>query len=272
MIPLTLPIIEFVTAVLFVLVLSVLAEYVSPKVSGVISGIPTGTAIILFFYGLEHGTKFASESSLFNLAGMASFQIFIYLYYRVSMRQSKHGFFLPSLAAIIGYLATILLLKQVHLNFLIALAIPLFFIPLFAYLFKEVGDTTIEKRVKLSPKIITIRAIIASLVILSITSIAKLVGSEWAGLLSVFPTTVFPLLLIIHTTYGKNHVHTIIKNIPNGQWAMVIYVTSVFFLYPLLGIYVGTLLSYLFVAIYLVIFFRIQKRVKNSSRKKRITN
>ena len=65
----------------------------SPKVSGFISGIPTGTAIILFFYGLERGPAFASESSLSNLAGMLSMDLFIYLYFLASKNTGKDGSF-----------------------------------------------------------------------------------------------------------------------------------------------------------------------------------
>lgn len=256
----TLFIIKSIVTISFVLLLSLLAEYVSPKVSGIISGIPTGTALILFFYGLEQGSQFASESSLFNLVGMLSMQVFIYLYFRASNENSKMNIILSSIIAIIGYLVVIFLLKQFQFNLLYALIIPIISIPLFSCLFKKIGDSTIKNKVKLGPKVLFMRAIVASLIILLVTSIAQVVGPKWAGLLSAFPTTLFPLMLIIHNTYGKEHVHAIIKNVPTGQWSMVIYIISVFFLYPLLGIYLGTLISYSFVIIYLFALFKIHTR------------
>ena len=252
----TLFLIKLIVTVLFVLILSLLAEYVSPKVSGIISGIPTGTAIILFFYGLEQGTKFASESSLFNIVGMLSMQVFIYLYFRASTKNSKLNIILSSLIATIGYIIIIFLLRQFQFNLVAAIIIPIISIPLFSYLFKRISDSTIKNKVKLGPKVLFIRAIAASIVILFLTSIAQLIGPKWAGLLSAFPTTLFPLILIIHNTYGKEKVHTIIKNVPKGQWSMVLYAISVFFLYPLLGVYLGTLVSYAFVIIYLLLLFK----------------
>lgn len=252
----TLFIIKFITTILLVLILSLLAEYVSPKVSGIISGIPTGTALILFFYGLENGTQFASESSLFNLVGMLSMQVFIYLYFIFSTKNTKTNIFISSIIATIGYLFVVFLLKQFNFNLLYALIVPLISIPLFTYIFKKINDSTIKNKVKLSPEILFIRAIVASLVILIITGIAQFVGPKWAGLLSAFPTTLFPLILIIHSTYGKENVHTIIKNVPKGQWSMVIYVISIFYLYPLLGVYLGTLISYSFVVLYLLVLFK----------------
>jgi hypothetical protein len=256
----TLLIIKIIVTILFVLILSLLAEYVSPKVSGIISGIPTGTAIILFFYALEQGTDFASQSSLFNLVGMLSMQVFIYLYFRASSKNGKINIFISSIIATIGYLIVIFLLKQFQFNILTAPIIPLISIPLFTYLFKKIDNTIIKNKVKLSTKILFIRAIVASVVILLVTSIAQIVGPKWAGLFSAFPTTLFPLILIIHDTYGKEHVHTIIKNVPKGQWSMVIYVISVFFLYPLLGVYLGTLISYLLVILYLIVLFKIHNK------------
>ncbi len=253
-------IIKFIITILFVLILSLLAEYVSPKVSGIISGIPTGTALILFFYGLEQGTQFASESSLFNLVGMLSMQVFIYLYFIASTKNSKSNIIISSVIAAIGYLSVIFLLKQFQFNLMYALVIPIISIPLFSFLFKKVEDSRIKNKVKLGPKVLFIRAIVASLVILLVTSTARFVGPKWAGLLSAFPTTLFPLILIIHSTYGKDHVHTIIKNVPKGQWSMVLYIISIFFLYPLLGVYLGTLISYSLVILYLLVLFRLHNK------------
>ena len=53
--------------------------------------------------------------------------------------------------------------------------------------------------------------LLAGFIILAIITTAKLVGSRWAGLLSAFPSTLFPLILIVHLSYDKTHVHTIIK-------------------------------------------------------------
>src|SRR3989338_5872246 len=142
-------VIKTVVSILFVLILSLLAEHVSPKVSGIISGVPTGTAIILFFYGLEQGEIFASESSLFNLVGMVSMQAFIYIYFRVSKNNSLTNILFSSIAATIVYLIIIFFLRQFQLNIAAASAISIISILLFTFLFKKIGDSTIKRRVNL---------------------------------------------------------------------------------------------------------------------------
>jgi len=252
--------IKLIVSVVFILILSYLAEKISPKFAGIISGVPTGTAIILFFYGLEQGADFASKSSVFNLAGMLSMQVFLLLYIKFQFRNKKLDILLTSLIAILGYFITILVLKQFNFTIFTALIIPIIFIPLFSFLFKKIENVKIQDRVKLSKSILFVRIVIATSIILLVTGIAKIVGPEWAGLFSAFPTTLFPLILIMHITYQRSHVNTIIKNVPKGQWSMVIYVLVVFFLYPLLGVYIGTLIAYSLVIVYLFLLFYFERK------------
>jgi hypothetical protein len=103
------------------------------------------------------------------------------------------------------------------------------------------------------------RALFAASIILLITGIAKLVGPTWSGLFSAFPTTLFPLMLIVHFTYDKKHVHTIIKNVPVGIFSLVLYSLAVSIVYPLYGIYWGTLISFGVATTYLLLYHLFRK-------------
>ena len=46
---------KIATAIIAVVGLSLVAERVSPRVAGILSGYPLGTAIALFFIGIELG-------------------------------------------------------------------------------------------------------------------------------------------------------------------------------------------------------------------------
>ena len=85
------------------------------------------------------------------------------------------------------------------------------------------------------------------------TGIAGVIGYKWAGLFSAFPSTLFPLLLIIHYTYGVDSVRSIIQNVPRGQFSMIIFGLCVYFSFPIFNVYIGTILSYSFVLAYLYI-------------------
>lgn len=247
----TIFIIKLIAAVAVVIGLSVIAEHSSPRTAGILSGYPTGSAISLFFFGFEISPEFAAHSAVYNMIGLVAMQVFIYAYYRASL---KFNMVISSLIATAGYFGAIWLLHFIELNKFIAILIPVTSIFLFVALFRPIKNTKIENKVSLNYKILLIRALFAASIILLITGIANLVGPTWSGLFSAFPTTLFPLMLIVHFTYDKKHVHTIIKNVPVGIFSLILYSLMVSIVYPLYGIYWGTLMAFGVATIYLVIY------------------
>ncbi|MBI2464329.1 hypothetical protein HYV57_05210 [Candidatus Peregrinibacteria bacterium] len=247
----TIFIVKFIVAVAVVIGLSIIAEKSSPRIAGILSGYPTGSAISLFFFGLEINPEFAAKSAVYNMIAIVAMQAFIYFYYKASL---KFNMVISSLVAIVGYFVIIWLLHFIELNTFVAILIPITSIFLFFYLFRPIKNVQIENKVQLNLKVFFIRALFAASIILFITEIAKLVGPTWSGLFSAFPTTLFPLILIVHFTYDKKHVHTIIKNIPIGIFSLVLYSLTVSIVYPFYGIYWGTLMSFGVATVYLVAY------------------
>lgn len=251
--------IKLIVAITFVIGLSLLAENLSPKVAGILSGYPTGSAISLFFFGLEVNPEFAAESAVFNMIGLAATLTFVYVYFIASVYFKKYNMLFSSLSAIAAYFIMVPLLHFIEINKYIAILIPVLFSFLYIYLFKNIKNINIQTKVKLSYRILFLRAFLAALIILLITSVPKFVGSTWSGLFSAFPTTLFPLILIIHFTYSKEHVHSVIKNVPIGMFSLIIYSLIISIVYPLFGIYWGTLISFVAATIYLIAY----KKIKN---------
>ena len=106
------------------------------------------------------------------------------------------------------------------------------------------------------------RAFLAGFMILIIIGTAKFVGFRWAGLFSAFPSTLFPLILIVHLTYDKVHVHTILKNFPQGLGSLITYLLCVSIVYPVSGIYIGTLISLAVATIYLLVYRLVAVKTK----------
>ncbi|WP_055448882.1 hypothetical protein [Lacinutrix mariniflava] len=261
MVPELLFLIKLIVAIAFVIGLSLLAENVSPKVAGVLSGYPTGSAITLFFFGLEVNPEFAATSAVYNMIGLSAALSFVFIYYIASKYFKKYNILFSSLFAILGYLAIIGLLHLIEINKYIAIVIPIAFSLLCVYLFKDIKNINIQTKAKLNYKILFVRAFFAALIILLITTVPKFVGPSWAGLFSAFPTTLFPLMLIIHFTYSKEHVHTIIKNVPIGMFSLIIYSLSISIVYPLYGIYLGTIISFGAATLYLIVYNKIKSAI-----------
>jgi hypothetical protein len=199
-----------------VLTLSAVAERVSPRVAGVLSGYPLGAAIALFFMGVEIGPGFAAESAVYTQVGLVALQLFVYVYYRVSAALPGRGILISSLAALGAYFTASALLHALPFSAAGALLLPVASIFLFVFLFRRVPNVPIARSVRFTAAVLLFRAGLAALTILAITGAAATVGPQWAGLFAAFPVALFPLLLIVHRTYGKSHVHTILKNFPRG--------------------------------------------------------
>lgn len=236
-------VIKLVVAVGFVLVLSIIAERLGPKWAGIISGFPTGTSITLFFFGYEQGADFASRCAIYNMVGLVAFQLFMFFYYVVSDNIKKRVILVSSIIAFAGYFSLLLIFHSIDLPFFVAAVLPIASIPLFIYLFRKIPEVKVA-RITLSPYVLLVRALIAGTIITGITLAAYVIGPTWSGLLSAFPTTVFPLILILHFTYGKKPVHVVLKNVPPGLVSVVFFALTVYFAYPRVGIWWGTLMAF----------------------------
>lgn len=245
---------KIIVTVILVLVLSLVAEYVSPQVAGILAGFPLGAAIALFFIGLELGTDFVSNSAIYTLIGLIATQSFVYCYYQSTLHLRRFSIPISSAISIVGYFMVIWLLHFLKINKWLSILFPIISIGCFIYLFRGIQNIKIENRIKLTGQVLFLRAFLAAFIILIITGAAKSVSPVWAGLFSAFPVTLFPLILIVHFTYDKPHVHTIIKNFPRGLGALIVYSLSVSILYPMHGIYVGTMLSLMSATGYLFIY------------------
>ncbi len=237
-----------------VLALSAVAERVSPRVAGVLSGYPLGAAIALFFMGVEIGPGFAAQSAVYTQVGLVALLVFVYVYFRVSSALPHRGLLLSSAAALSAYFAASWLLQLIPFSAAAAVLLPLASIFVFRFLFRRIKNVSVARSVRVTWAVMSLRAGLAALMILAVTEAARAVGPAWAGLFAAFPIALFPLLLIVHITYDKSHVHTIIKNFPLGLGALIAYTTSVSLLYPLVGVGWGTVASFGAATLYLLVY------------------
>ncbi len=254
---------KILVSVAAVVGLSLVAEHVSPRVAGVLSGYPLGTAIALFFIGVENGSGFAATAARHTLLGFAASLVLVYGYFLASRRiapvEARGG---PRYAALAGgsvlgigaFLATSAMLSPWQLPLWANLALPALAIVLAIRLFRRIPNTRIEQRVRFTQGVLLVRASISAAIVLLITGVADAVGPGWAGLLSAFPITLFPFLVIMHLSYGAAPVYTIIKNYPFGLGSLLVYALSVSYSYPALGVAWGTLAAFAAATAYLLLF------------------
>ena len=244
-------------AVSMVILLSVLAEVVSPRFAGIFSGYPLGAAITLFFIGIEASPEFAAKSALYTCLGLVATQVFAYTYFRTSVALRNPSRFLEiaaaSFAGICGYFAAAALLRLMPASIVAAVLLPVFSILVFGYLFRGVKNVRIANRVSLKPEVLLFRAVFAAFAVILITSTARLVGPGWAGLFSAFPITMLPFVGIVHFTYGPECARAVLKNVPRGLISLLAYSIAVSLFYEPYGVYAGTAIAYGFATIFLIV-------------------
>jgi len=254
--------IKLFVSITLVLTLSAVAEHVSPRAAGLLAGFPAGAAITLFFIGLDISPEFAADSAVYTMMGLVATQAFVYCYFKATLYFKRYSILASSVFAVIGYFIVAWLLQYIRLNKFLAALIPIASIFVFVYLFRRIQNATIRDRIKLTPGILFLRAFLAGFMILIIIGTAKFVGFRWAGLFSAFPSTLFPLILIVHLTYDKAHVHTIIKNFPLGLGSLITYSLCVSIVYPASGIYIGTAISLTAASVYLLVYRLVAVRIR----------
>lgn len=239
-----------------VLGLSALAERAGPRVAGVLSGYPLGTAILLYFIAVEQGIPFAAESAVYALPGLIATLTFLYAYFLVSKR-CVHLPVIPQIilssgGAFVVFIAVSWLFQLASLNLPQAAIILLIAIFVALVLFRKIENVHILNRVRLTKGVVFLRAALAAVIVLVISGMAAWIGPRWAGLLSGFPVSLYPTMLILHFTYGADPVHTLIRNFPRGMGALWVYILAVTLGYPVLGLGWGTLCAFGAATVYLV--------------------
>ncbi len=232
---------KLIVTVIIVSGLALIAEHGSPRLAGLLSGFPTGSSITLTFIALELGPDFAAESALHNIAGMPAMLTFLLVFWLVSARWHKVAFFLAPLCACLGFFSVAILLHAVNLPPAAAIFLSAGLVMIFQRLFQHIPEADISQRIRLGWRALGLRALVAAGTVLVITGAAQAVGPAWAGLLTSFPVTVFPLVIILTFTYGPAPALAVVKHIPRGLWALMAYTLTLWLAAPAWGVLWSTL-------------------------------
>lgn len=241
-----------------VLGLSMVAERVSTRVAGLLSGYPLGTAIALFFIGLEISPAFATQSAVHTLAGFSATLALGGGYLLCARRDGLPGVLAGSAGGFVAWLAVSLLLTQVEFTRLTGTLTTLAAIALFIRLYRQVPDTAAGPRGGFSWAALGLRAALAAGIIFLITGLAHVMPPAWAGVMAAFPVTMFPFLVILHLTHGAAPVATVIKHYPAGLGSLLSYALCVSYTYERFGLAIGTLAGFVVATAWLLAWTRLR--------------
>ncbi len=248
----TLLLLKIIISALSVLILGVIADRGNSRLAGILTGFPIGTAIVVSFIAVENGPVLASQASLYSLAALSINPIFACAYFVIGTRLSGDFRFKTNLAlALIVYFVVAAGVATIPWTLPMAILFLLATTSVINLQLRAIPARARSKSVKITPGVILVRMLLASLVVIAVTEMVDLVGPKWAGVFSPFPVTLVPLLVILHSNHGRAAAFELIKGFGISFLSTGIYLACVTKLFPDLGVVYATLVGFGCAGIYL---------------------
>ncbi|MEE8420088.1 MAG: DUF3147 family protein [Dehalococcoidales bacterium] len=238
-------VLSFIIGGAWITLATVLAEKFGTRLGGVIAGLPSTTAVALFFIAWTQTPLIVSEATTIIPLAMGANALFV-LAYSLLVRYS----FWLSLAAALGLwfaLSFGLVLLKFD-NFPLSLA---GFVVLLAFVYfileKKSGITSEGKKdMRYTGRQLIFRAIFSGIMIAFAVLMGKVSGPLWGGIFSIFPAVYISIIFITHLAHGKSFSLAILKVVMlSGQVNVIIYVIAARYTYLHLGLFWGTFFPYL---------------------------
>ena len=237
-------VISFVAAGIWIGGATLLAERLGSKKGGLISNLPSTILISLIFVALVNDTRFAAEATDAVPMGMLIDTLFLFIFIILL----KTGLIKTTIFSILIWFVLAFSVQQIHssklvLNvflYLLTAAIT-FFILEFKFDIPPQG----KSRKKFTTASILMRAGFAGSVVAGTTIISTFAGTYWVGLFSTFPAVMLSTMVILTLNQGPQFARAVGKVMILSSTNIIIYALGVNLTYPVLGIALGTSVSFL---------------------------
>ncbi len=177
---------------------SLAARRWGPSIGGWLVALPFTSGPIAFFVALDHGTAFAAGLALGSLGGLAAIAVYCFAYWSVARRRPP-GYAFAAGAVAFG-LAGLAIQPTLDMSLWIVLAIVLVLLGgVVAFLPSTRGA---HVRVEYPWWDIPARMVVATTLVVGLTTIAPVLGPHLSGVISTFPVYLSVLTLFSHAHIG----------------------------------------------------------------------
>ena len=231
--------------------LSLIAEKSNQHISGVIMMFPTTLVLGFFFLGLTTNAENVSNvipATLIPL-GIVIFSSVIYIYcslfFASKVKNKLPQIFCSLLTSIVIWfiLASPFAIYKFS-NKLIGIIGFLIIVTITHLILRSKHYELSLTRPKYTKRQILIRALFTGSIIATVVLLGKTLNPFWGGIFTMFPAATFATLIILHFYYAPRQLFYFMKSAPLGSISLFIYAISIMLLFPKLGIWTGTLISY----------------------------
>jgi uncharacterized membrane protein (GlpM family) len=252
-------VLPFVLSALIVILITTIAEKYGTKVGGIIGTLPTTIIIAYVFIALNQGIVFASDSVAVVPAEMGVNLVFICAFAVLAYRSTVIALFGSFFVWII--LSGILLFLNMHYIYLSIIIFTVSMISTFIVLEKKFKIKSQGKRIiHYTPLKILLRGILTGTII-TISVLLSNIGEVLSGIFTVFPAILSSTMIITIKEHGPDFSAGIAKSMIFGSPSVMIYAASIHFMYPIHGIFWGSIFSLIMSAIVTLIIFKLRKKI-----------
>ena len=237
-------ILAFAVGSLWVTVITIIAEKKGSVLGGILGGLPSTSAFSFFFIGINQSSAAAVQATtVFPLAfGITSAYLFFYAFF--AQKGFGRGIFVSLL---IWFAVSGLIVASGLRDFAFSLVVGAAISVLTYYSFTKKlklqnlkGETRLYKIIE-----IILRGVGAGSLVLVSVLLSQIGGPVLGGIAAAFPAVFTSTLIILNKSQGVEFSRAVTKPLVlSGILTIIPFSVAVRYLYPSLGIWLGTLVSY----------------------------
>lgn len=237
-------IISFIVGVIWITLITIIAERLGTKIGGAIAGIPATIVITLFFIGWTQNPMVASEATTI-IPAILGINIIFTISYILLARKNHYISLIVSLIIwfLLAYYSTLHKVNFTNslISYVITLIISYFILEKRLHIIQKEEKAVGYKKFRL-----LFRALVAGIVIASSVVLTKISGPLVGGVFATFPALTVALIIIVHKTQSKGFLESLLKNfIILGTINVAVYVIIIKYLYVYTSLVIGTLIAFL---------------------------
>jgi hypothetical protein len=198
----------------FIAVATLLARRWGPGVGGAIVGLPLTSAPVSVFLAVEQGPVFAAAAAVATLLGLLA-QAALCLAY--SWTAYRATWWTSAGTGVAAFLGTTLILERVSLSVWPAFALVCGLLVLMAAVLPV--TPAVFGRARPPRWDLPVRMLVATAIVLALTTAATRVGATWTGLLSPFPVFALVLGVFTHRAQGPSAAARLLRGVVLGSLA-----------------------------------------------------
>ena len=184
------------------------------RIGGLIVGLPLTSAPVSVFFTLEQGRSFAASAAKNAMEGLIPVAIFCIGY---ALTAKKATWVTTAALSVVFYVVTVLGISffDINLTGTLILVVGILILANMIIGHPPSGATRVEPVWWDIP----LRMLIASAMLIFITTAAGLLGSRWSGLLSPFPIFTFVMATFSHSQVGSDSAWKLLRGILIGLFS-----------------------------------------------------